>query len=251
MPGRCYLDDVQLTDTHTHYHLDAELFDYFEPFKGPDLDSARRMQESVLHHFPVRSGVIVDAGSGNGWLLDKLGDVRVICVDLGRRNLRRIREKHPEAWAVCADVTRLPFRDNTVNGVVSSEVLEHLNDPLSAVYEFTRITEPKGLVTVSTPYREALRTYLCIHCNKPTPANAHIQTFDEDRLREIFRRARLVEIGHSLYLGKLFMGTRLSYLFRFLPFPLWRLLDAFSMFVYRKAHMIVVTGTKPQQLMHS
>ncbi len=45
----------------------------------------------------------------------------------------------------------LPYEDNTFDYVVSTEVLEHLQNPFRAIREFARITKPGGTVVVTTP----------------------------------------------------------------------------------------------------
>lgn len=236
---------MKLTDPRLHYQTDAELFDYFAPQSGPDLDSTKRLRQSILSRLTKVRGLMLDAGSGDGWLIDAKPQARFVSIDLGMKNLRALRNKFPRALLVCADVTQLPFREGSLDGVVASEVMEHLNEPEAAAREFARVCKSGASVVLSTPYKEALRYYLCIHCNKPTPANAHIQTFDEKRHIRLLRDTGFEGLRYMIALNKLFMGLRLSYALRFLPYRVWAVIDRLFMFVYRKAHTIIVTGTTP------
>ena len=74
---------------------------------------------------------------------------------------------------------RLPFRGGSFDMVVASEIVEHLENPQGAMLEAARVLRPGGYLVVSTPYRESLKYTLCIHCNKKTPVNAHLHSFDE------------------------------------------------------------------------
>ncbi len=234
------------TDHITHYRIDAEAFDYFEVQGGADADATRRIRDGVCAAARIPPGALVlDAGSGNGWLARAIPDARIVSVDLGVRNLRRIRSENPLARVVCADITRLPFREGTFSHVVASEVIEHVPDPDRAIRETARCLERGGRLTVSTPYRERLRYSLCIHCNTPTPANAHLHSFDEQRHRRMVEAAGMHSIRTTTIQNKVFIASRLSWLLRFLPYWLWRLVDRFFMFVVQKAHTIIVTSIHP------
>ena len=50
-----------------------------------------------------------------------------------------------------ADAKKLPFKDNTFDFIVCSEVLEHIIDYQSAISEINRILKPQGKLAVSVP----------------------------------------------------------------------------------------------------
>jgi SAM-dependent methyltransferase len=50
------------------------------------------------------------------------------------------------------DLLALPFPDDTFNGVVLTEVLEHCIDPKGAVAEVFRVLKPGGLLLVTSPF---------------------------------------------------------------------------------------------------
>lgn len=233
-------------DHIAHYRIDAEQFDYFELQTGPDADATQRIRDGVLHAARIPADALVlDAGSGNGWLGRSVPQARVVSVDLGLRNLQRIRDTDPTARVVCADLTRLPFRDGAFARIVASEVIEHVPDPSAVVREAARCLAHAGRLTVSTPYKERLRYSLCVHCNRPTPANAHLHSFDEHRHRAIAREAGLEDVRTTPIQNRLFIASRLSWLLRFLPYRLWRIVDRFCMFAMMKANTIIVTAIRP------
>lgn len=51
----------------------------------------------------------------------------------------------------CMDVTNLPFKDNSFDVVICSEVLEHIPDDAKAISELVRITKPGRMLAVSVP----------------------------------------------------------------------------------------------------
>ncbi|MBT8228697.1 MAG: methyltransferase domain-containing protein, partial [Bacteroidia bacterium] len=47
----------------------------------------------------------------------------------------------------------LPFEEGTFDIVVSSEVIEHVPDPLKAITEMHRVLKPGGILVLTTPNR--------------------------------------------------------------------------------------------------
>ncbi len=53
---------------------------------------------------------------------------------------------------VCANATGLPFRDESVDSVVSTQCLEYIWDAAQAVAEMHRVLRPGGCVVLTTPF---------------------------------------------------------------------------------------------------
>lgn len=53
---------------------------------------------------------------------------------------------------VKGDLCALPFADGSFDGVVLTEVLEHCQDPMTAVKEVHRVLRPGGLALVTSPF---------------------------------------------------------------------------------------------------
>jgi len=239
---------MKVQNPNAHYRIDAELYDYFEESSAMDADSARRIQEAVLQGAkPASCRKLLDIGSGSGWLQEKFSVTPplIVSVDLGMNNLRKISERSGgTALLVCANAENLPFKSGSFDCVIASEILEHANDPERMVRGITQLLEYGGKLVVSTPFEEVLRTYLCVHCNQQTPANAHIQSFDRKRHMQIFTENGFASTTVTLLQNKMFSASHMSYTFRFLPYWMWRILDSFCMFIYGKAHTIVISGKK-------
>lgn len=237
---------MRYTDHITHYHVDAELFDYFDEGAGATKDFDRRLRSYILHLCDLKPGwSILDVGSGSGWVVRALASrgVHVISVDLSPKNLVRIRAEigSNSTDFLVGDAYRLPFQDGSFDLVIASELLEHLESPSEGVRELQRVLGRGGRLVASTPYKEKIRYYLCIHCNKKTPANAHLHSFDERSLTSLFRSQNFSQVRFHKLGNKLLLYTRVYYLLRFLPFHLWRILDQFANFIVRKpAHIAAV-----------
>jgi 2-polyprenyl-3-methyl-5-hydroxy-6-metoxy-1,4-benzoquinol methylase len=95
----------------------------------------------------------LDAGCGTGtiarWLADR--GANVIAVDASQEMLRNA-VAHPRVEYRMDDVTHMCLEDATFDGIVSSSVIEYLNEPMAALLEFKRVLNAQGLLAVSAPH---------------------------------------------------------------------------------------------------
>ncbi len=229
-----------------HYERDAEIYDYFRSPHPIQADFWQRLRVAAVRYLSIKKGLhVVDVGSGGGWfsrMMQSTGAM-VTSVDLSMKNLQRVTGKF-ESNGLMASASNLPIADESVDAVIASEVIEHLNNPGEAIAEFIRIVKPGGRVVITTPYKEEIKQHLCIHCNKATPANAHLHSFDENKLTLLFSRGGANEIYYRRIGNKAFIISRLSYLLRWLPFPIWSYIDTCANIVIRKPAHIIVYGIK-------
>lgn len=108
---------------------------------------------------------ILDIGCGTGRHACEVFRWRntfVVGADLRREDLMEARrrltlhrawgEHGGGQWAVAgADVVRLPFRSESFDRVICSEVLEHVPDQKQAMEELARVLQPGGRMAVSVP----------------------------------------------------------------------------------------------------
>lgn len=118
--------------------------------------AARRRVETVLDYLDIQPGErILDCGCGLGWFLkviDELADCRLSGVDNDLVRLRRAKaELGHRVPLAAASVTEMPYGDATFDGVILSEVLEHLPDDFAALLEVRRVVKPGGIVAITVP----------------------------------------------------------------------------------------------------
>lgn len=93
-----------------------------------------------LHRFLAStSGVVLNIGSGNQRIAPHILNVDLFAYE------------HVD---IVADIHHLPFRDGTVDGVMSSAVLEHVADPEAVVQEIHRVLKPGGHVYCLIPFMQ-------------------------------------------------------------------------------------------------
>ena len=98
----------------------------------------------------------IDAGCGEAHMVGHLhargvlGDI--VAVDVNNDYLAYAKGKYPYYDFLAADLIRLPFADRTFDYVISTEVFEHLDDPISAIMELRRIGKKEAYLIISVPF---------------------------------------------------------------------------------------------------
>lgn len=107
------------------------------------------------------SGVILDAGCGNGDLLVELAarpsPARLVGVEISTGRLR-VAQQRLQGQACLMTIGadgRLPFADNTIDTIVTTEVIEHLKDPQRFLRELRRVLAPDGRLVLTSPNSDA------------------------------------------------------------------------------------------------
>ena len=133
---------------------------------------------------------LLDAGCGTGGLIRRLGpDVPLwqwTGVDLSPLacELARARCKVP---ILEASVVALPFADGAFDGVVSADVLYHVESDVEALREFSRVLRPGGVLVLNVPaYR-----WLWSYHDEATHAR---RRYGRGKLRDMLRMAGLSDV---------------------------------------------------------
>ena len=95
--------------------------------------------------------------------------------------------------ALRGDATRLPFADATFDTVVTSEVLEHIQDDVAAIKELHRVLKPGGTlgVTVPTWWPEKINWMLSDEYHAPKSPGGHVRIYSATELKAKLRAAGL------------------------------------------------------------
>ena len=111
------------------------------------------------HRSECLDGTMVDVGAGSGEMSLRLFRAgvcsRLIGVEPSDANYLALSKNFAQisgATALQASAENLPLESNSAQLVVSSQVLEHLDDDGAAAKEIARIAAPGGLVAISVPH---------------------------------------------------------------------------------------------------
>jgi SAM-dependent methyltransferase len=102
-----------------------------------------------------RGATVIDLGCSTGYLLEDLRrahpDASLIGVDLVAGGLRKAHQHVPDAQLLLADACALPLPEESVDGAVSANLLEHVPEDALALAELLRILRPGARAVIVVP----------------------------------------------------------------------------------------------------
>jgi ubiquinone/menaquinone biosynthesis C-methylase UbiE len=118
----------------------AVLYDAVQRVVG--LERLKRRLSPILGH--LGPGTLLDVGAGTGSFYELLpSHVEYVPLDVDRRKLDRLRQKHNGVDGIVASGTALPFDDASFDYTLCTNVAHHLSDPdlELLVAELARVTQ--------------------------------------------------------------------------------------------------------------
>lgn len=106
---------------------------------------------------PVAGAALLDVPCGRGFYLNRYAYIEPKCTVVGAELDPAILERCRVAVSplgiplVNTSIDALPIRDGAFDAAICSEVLEHLDDDVSALREVTRVLRPGATVAITVP----------------------------------------------------------------------------------------------------
>lgn len=151
---------------------------------GPGHRSCYRWVIKLLDRHDV-SPPILDVGAGSGVLLqtihDEFGWLDLEGSDVSEESRNLIEEKGFPAHEVDLS-TQSSLPDRRYQGIVCSEVIEHVEDDAEALRNLYALLEPGGKMVLTTPVHMR-------YWNPHDEYSGHYRRYDPDRLRRLFEDA--------------------------------------------------------------
>ena len=96
------------------------------------------------------------------------------------------------------DARSLPFPDHSFDTVITSEVLEHIQDDVTAIAEMTRVLKPGGRFAGTVPawFPEIVNWKLSDEYHAPKSAGGHVRIYTKTELAAKLRSAGLEVTGY-------------------------------------------------------
>ena len=165
--------------------------------------SERKRIADLMRLLPGNLDSVLDIGARDGFISKLLAGhfLKVTALDLEEPRIddERIR-------CVKGDVTSLNFPDASFDLVFCAEVIEHIPSRtlVRACGELSRVAREYLLIGV--PYKQDLRVgrLTCRACGKKNPPWGHVNSFDENRLKELFPEFEVVGLS---FVGEGAAGT--------------------------------------------
>jgi len=138
---------------------------------------------------------ILEAGCGAAAFTPYLAQHanRMLACDISSEQIKKNSVLFPDVHFFTQDLGRpLAFKNNSIDVIWCSEVLEHLFDPAYAVSEFYRVLKPEGKLLVTVPYHGYFKNILIAlfkwddHFSANNP---HIRFFTRKTISTVVNRA--------------------------------------------------------------
>jgi SAM-dependent methyltransferase len=122
-----------------------------------DMAFKRRVQTIFEWIAPHDDALILDCACGRGFYLNMFRYVsgcKLVGLELEDEIIRKAQQNvgHlPELMLNNANIYALPYPDNTFDGVILSEILEHIDHDVEGLREVYRVLKPGGVVAITVP----------------------------------------------------------------------------------------------------
>lgn len=103
----------------------------------------------LAEHVRLGGQTVLDIGGGAGYLSDELRARGANCCLIEPDQAELAARGRPVAGALIASGLQLPVGDGQADICISSNVLEHVSDPVALITEMIRVTRPGGLIYLS------------------------------------------------------------------------------------------------------
>jgi SAM-dependent methyltransferase len=139
----------------------AVLFDWNEKEFNKLIDNCPSEPVTpYLHKYLTKEGNILEAGCGSGrfvYYLDKLG-YNISGIELNTDSVKKVNLRYPELKINIGDVTKLSFKDESIDYIISLGVIEHVIEGIDGpIREMYRVLKPGGIAFVIVPSFNLIR----------------------------------------------------------------------------------------------
>lgn len=128
--------------------------DFEKVMNSYEVEKRKNIVFKELLNGSLKNKSFLDAGCGIGIfsaLAEKKG-AKVTSLDVGESLLKEA-AKRSKSKKVAGLVTDLPFKNDSFDVVLATEVLEHTSNPAKGFDELVRVTKPGGQVVITVPNR--------------------------------------------------------------------------------------------------
>jgi SAM-dependent methyltransferase len=239
------LQDKQKEIAFFDAHATSGEYDVFAPQAN-----ARLIAAFVRLSLLQRGARVVDLGCGSGAFTELLREVGYssVGVDISPKLVAIGRNKYPGLELIEGDAERLPFANESFDGVLLSALVHHFPDPRRLAAEVRRVLKPRGRFVAFDPNR--MNPFMWLYRDRSSPFYSPVGVTENERpvlgwqVREIFHkegfRTQIDYIGGLAYRYVASQTTR-----RFLP--IYNLVDEtiFTLTIMRPFRpFVLVSGEK-------
>ena len=147
-----------------------------------DMAFKKRVQTIFEWIDPRDDSLILDMPCGRGYYLNMFRYVSkcsLVGADLDWEVMQKAQRNVgdlPDLMLNRANIYALPYPDDTFDGVILSEVLEHIDDDVAGLREIYRVLKPGGVVAITVPHANYPFWWDPINKSLETLFNTHISS---------------------------------------------------------------------------
>lgn len=112
----------------------------------------KQLHKSILKSLPYISGVCTDIGSGHSIYKKFIFPYVDEYISVDKESIHQHMFKTSQETFINADIKDLPFSNDSIDTVILTQVLEHIDDPFLAMNEIQRIMKKNGILLLSVPF---------------------------------------------------------------------------------------------------
>ena len=149
------------------------IFDFNLP--DPDSDGKYDIRNRLKEALKVAKGKVLDIGCQRGGYSFNLKNIGcdVTAIDISMGYVKQAKEKVSDIQFAQSDAGNLPFKENTFDTIILSEVLEHVTDETKVTTEVKRVVKDGGTIFITVPAYE-------------DDSEEHVRFLNKGRLVELF-----------------------------------------------------------------
>lgn len=149
---------------------------------------------------------ILDVGSASGWFLSELAkqypDSAGEGVDVYEPAIAYAKKHYPRISFRKADAHKLPFKDESFDLVICTEVLEHVINPQGVIAEIKRVLKKDGIAIIEMDSGNLLFQiiwYWWTNMRRGVWRDAHIHAFNAKKLEDMLHTSGLSIISKKTF----------------------------------------------------
>jgi len=150
----------------------------------------KRVEEIVKIVEKLKPKTLIEVACGDGFVLQEISKIKnapkLTGVEISEKRIERCKSKPFKAEYILGDILKLPFKDNSFDAVVATEILEHIPNYQIAIAELNRIIKPGGHIIITFPNELNLRLGRLLILNFPIKFPDHFNWFVPGYLDKYF-----------------------------------------------------------------
>ena len=160
------------------------------------LDNFKTLLLSKVKNLKPES--ILDVGAGEGFTLEmfrqnKIGK-KLEGIEYMDEAIEFGKQFHPKVKIKKGDIYKLPYKDNSFDVIICTEVLEHLDDPIRALQELRRVTKKYVILSVPNEPLFTIQRFLRgKNMIKLGDHPEHIQHWSSDKFEKFVRVQMMIK----------------------------------------------------------